>query len=358
MLRLQVFSLLVMAMATSARKLSPAEKIQKLNKAGHYQVAPGQIKAADSTGTITAGPQATLSAQADSCTTVSELIDYCADSWDSQGDAAFTSCMCCSGTTFMPDYMDDAAGSCANYLATASPSYSADAEQYSSLASFCSIDTDSSDPCSPQTTEDYGCYAVTELVSYCMSETPSFTALPESSQAECLCYYSETGTTTWDPYYFDDYVSECASWASDVDGSVYTAYASYEDLCSYYGDFLDYGTGETTTDSSRSTSTDSGFTAAQTGQSATTGSSAAPTAVTVTVAPTATASPGAAPKTATFHGGDASSLMIFLGAMLLSSLWFMLIIRHGEMADFLLETSMVGIKMKRYPLASDSCYSG
>ncbi|CAJ2513791.1 Uu.00g019100.m01.CDS01 [Anthostomella pinea] len=294
--------------------------------------------------------QATVTSVAAGCSTASAVLDACADVLAGYDEAALSSCLCCAGTTYMPDYFNDAASECANYYATALPEDSDDADMYSALASYCVQPGDSAgDLCSspPTITTDVSpstttfadaCFSAADLVQTCISETASFTALPASSQAECLCYRSafegtNTLTTTWQPNYFDGYVSECAEWASDTNTEVYSAYTSWENLCSSYGDILSVGSMTISSNGSATTSSsDSVTTSSSDSESTTTTSSSktsSKTSSSTTASQTATTGPADVPPSQAVadRGGAAAGVeasMVVVFGIFVGSLWLML----------------------------------
>ncbi|KAI0132322.1 hypothetical protein BJ170DRAFT_242765 [Xylariales sp. AK1849] len=248
------------------------------------------------------------------CVTAEAAIQYCSSAIPDFDHAPYSDvagCLCCSGTSYEPDYFDEVAETCASYISTALPKSTSQYSAYSTLGSFCD-DEGSQNICrsagsgsitatqtaSAFTSVPTGCSSVIEIFSECAGDSESFYSAPSKSQAACYCYQSDSQTISWVPDYFDGFASECAAWAKTADTDDYSAYSQFATLCDSYGDFLTAGgtttiaksttTKSTTTKSSSRTS--STPTAAQTGQG--TGSTTQPTAVTVTVAPSTTSTPG------------------------------------------------------------------
>jgi hypothetical protein len=69
-----------------------------------------------------------------------------------------------------------------------------------------------------QTSLNY-CEALADALSICQEETPSFTVLPQTAQAECLCG-SQLGTIPWGPATFDGLAASCAVQYATIDATI------------------------------------------------------------------------------------------------------------------------------------------
>ncbi|KAK9771318.1 hypothetical protein SCAR479_12051 [Seiridium cardinale] len=246
---------------------------------------------------------ATTDAGYSACVTAQAAAESCSSAigdWDNAPYSEIAQCLCCSGTTWSPDLFDDNAETCASWIRTELPKSTSAYSAYSTLADFCESEGNvcasgsitatatrtGSAVSGTITSVASGCYSLLDIMSECAeSDSDIVTATPKS-QASCLCYSSNSQTTTWIPDYFDGFASECADWASTADTSDYSAYSKLATFCRSVGNILttsSRSTGSTTT-TSTSTSTP---TAAQTRQSSG-GTTTGPTAVTVTTTPSPT----------------------------------------------------------------------
>lgn len=83
-----------------------------------------------------------------------------------------------------------------------------------------------------QTSVDY-CLALADAISICQLETPSFTVLPASQQASCLCG-STLGTISWGPATFDGIASLCAVEYATLDPTVASAANNLSGVCTAF----------------------------------------------------------------------------------------------------------------------------
>lgn len=153
-------------------------------------------------------------------------------------DLPFTqeaSCLCYSGTHWQPSTFDNAWQNCLSHLSTASPS------QWSAMGGKTLITT----PCvkagnvvatpppggnnfsvtvtSSSTTTVTGnsaaCNSWDAMEITCSNAIPSFTALPFSVEASCLCYSS----SSYAPFIYDNYLDQCLAYLSTADTTFYAS---------------------------------------------------------------------------------------------------------------------------------------
>lgn len=86
------------------------------------------------------------------------------------------------------------------------------------------------------------CSTAYSAIAFCESVTPGFTTLPETRQAPCLCYSS----ASWRPDFFDNAVSNCATYARTASPSDYSAIAALNSFCTSVGDVAAQATGSST----------------------------------------------------------------------------------------------------------------
>jgi hypothetical protein len=79
--------------------------------------------------------------------------------------------------------------------------------------------------------QNAGCCIVSSALSLCISLTPSFTALPPTQQASCLCYSS----TQFFPQLFDDAAKMCADFALTAAPDAYAPLANLHSFCANIG---------------------------------------------------------------------------------------------------------------------------
>lgn len=84
----------------------------------------------------------------------------------------------------------------------------------------------------PSLTNNPSCELVGLALETCNSLTPSFQALPATSQAHCLCYSGKL----WAPNVFDAAVKYCAEFASTASAFAYPALQNLEGFCVDIGD--------------------------------------------------------------------------------------------------------------------------
>ncbi|RYP65870.1 hypothetical protein DL771_008099 [Monosporascus sp. 5C6A] len=291
-------------------------------------VLPAQIKAAPApTTAASAGEDQQRGGGddvAEACRTANSLAAYCASAIPEIQFASpyeIAACLCCDGAEFEPEYFDDSAMSCANFISSAAPESSSEYSAWSTLGNFCgggglegvcsktkptettgsvSFKTAAAGPVTStanaattaapaadaEDDDDDDCDFLATIGNSCALQTRGFERLPLSSQAECLCYMTDRSTTTWVPDVFDGAFGSC----SDHVSTAWTQFrpsrlSAYEDLCSSMGDFL-VASADATTTAAESTGT---ATVGAEGSSETASESA--TAVTVTVTPSSTAEP-------------------------------------------------------------------
>jgi hypothetical protein len=90
----------------------------------------------------------------------------------------------------------------------------------------------------PQTTRATStidnCQVLLDVISICELETPSFTDLPATEQAECLCG-STLGTLDWGPASFDGLASECAIQYATIDVTIASDASALAGFCTDFG---------------------------------------------------------------------------------------------------------------------------
>jgi hypothetical protein len=192
-------------------------------------IAPGPAQVMKAAAMITPAADlkaATTDAGFQACVTAESALDYCLV-YDPRSDIRFNKCLCCSSTSFIPQTFDAYARSCASYLSTSLTRSTSQYTLYSSLGTFCSAGGNvcaASATTSGRVTSRTGsvvpsgitsaprvCTSAAGLVDSCLSEVPNFESLRPASQAECLCYVSASGVTSWVPSVFDGYASSCAA---------------------------------------------------------------------------------------------------------------------------------------------------
>lgn len=77
------------------------------------------------------------------------------------------------------------------------------------------------------------CSTALAYISECDSEIPGFSNLPNSIEASCLCYDSNT---SWNPLGFDDPWSSCIAWAETADATAYSGLVVNAGMCVSEGD--------------------------------------------------------------------------------------------------------------------------
>jgi hypothetical protein len=82
--------------------------------------------------------------------------------------------------------------------------------------------------------QDPACCLVSSAIELCTSLTPYFMALPQMSQAECLCFSS----TQYKPGLFDGAVSSCAQYASTAVAAAWNALNDLEGFCTRASPYL------------------------------------------------------------------------------------------------------------------------
>lgn len=79
---------------------------------------------------------------------------------------------------------------------------------------------------------DY-CQALEDVISICEIQTPSFTALPASEQAGCVCG-STLGTIPWGPASFDGLASSCAIAYASVNPTIAYDASELSGMCTSF----------------------------------------------------------------------------------------------------------------------------
>lgn len=82
------------------------------------------------------------------------------------------------------------------------------------------------------TSIDY-CEALVDVLSICEIETPSFTLLPVTAQAPCLCG-SQLGTIAWGPSSWDNLASACAVQYATIDVTIASDASVLDNFCTGY----------------------------------------------------------------------------------------------------------------------------
>jgi len=83
---------------------------------------------------------------------------------------------------------------------------------------------------SSQTSTVNYCLALADVLSICEEETSSFTLLPVTAQANCLCG-SQLGTIAWGPSSFDELASACAVQYATIDATIASDASSLQGFC-------------------------------------------------------------------------------------------------------------------------------
>ncbi|RYO76021.1 hypothetical protein DL766_007696 [Monosporascus sp. MC13-8B] len=296
------------------------------------KAAPAPTEAASAKGDQPGGGGAG-GAAAEVCKTANSLVAYCASAIpeiEFASSEEIAACLCCDGEKFEPEYFDDSAMSCANFISSAAPSSSSEYSAWSTLGNFCgggglegacskgtatkatkttgsaagpvtskaeAKTKTAATPAPGAEEEDDDCDFLATIGNYCALETRGFERLPLSSQAECLCYMTDRSTTTWVPDVFDGAFSSCSDHASTAWTNFRPSRLSaYEDLCSSVGDILVASADATTTaaDGLSAADAEPTGTAAAGGEGSSETASGSATAVTVTVTPSSTAEPDTA----------------------------------------------------------------
>jgi hypothetical protein len=210
-----------------------------------------------------------------SCQSWLNILDSCTVATTSFTDHPFSvqaSCLCYSVCSWQPKVFDNAWGTCLAHISTASPGL------YSSIGG----KTLSRDPCQevgnvvvtgtgtcgtatgfaspplttgptktrtghPAGTSD--CVSWEVIVASCELETPSFTNLPVSQEASCLCYTNRT----FAPTIFDGYWGSCLAFLSTASPKYYSSVGGDgqpRTPCAEYGDVRATGPRDTIVTSS------------------------------------------------------------------------------------------------------------
>jgi hypothetical protein len=82
--------------------------------------------------------------------------------------------------------------------------------------------------------QDPACCLLSSAIELCTSLTPYFMALPQMSQAECLCFSS----AQYNPGLFDSAVSSCAQYASTAVPTAWNALTDLEGFCNRASPYL------------------------------------------------------------------------------------------------------------------------
>jgi hypothetical protein len=141
------------------------------------------------------------------------------------------SCLCYSSSQWVPSVFDGYFATCLSYLATASPAvYSAVVGTGMPTAPCAAVATTTTSG-TPATTNGtptpvttsfdanvLACSSLDLMESSCSQFTPSFTDLPFSVEASCLCYSG----STYAPSIFDRYWGSCLAYIQTADPSLYT----------------------------------------------------------------------------------------------------------------------------------------
>lgn len=85
---------------------------------------------------------------------------------------------------------------------------------------------------SQSTSIDY-CEALVDVLSICEAETPSFTLLPVTAQAPCLCG-SQLGTISWGPSSWDNLASACAVQYATINVAIASDASVLDNFCTGY----------------------------------------------------------------------------------------------------------------------------
>jgi ribosomal protein S18 len=249
-------------------------------------------------------------------------------SWDYLSGPKQASCICYSGSSWVPNNFDSAVLACANYALTADPT---DYSSIAALESFCTKQGDvvgggSAPKTTPaatttapttagstsQTTTKASavttgpitaCSSVDAAISSCEAATAGWIDLSGSQQASCICYSG----TSWAPGNFDGAVLTCANYISTAVPTNYADISSLQNFCTKKGNVRASGTGSVVvvTGSPATPSVGSSSSAAKSS------TSVAPTVVIVTAtAPTASTS---APAKSSGSRNGFEGTMIYLG---------------------------------------------
>lgn len=188
-------------------------------------------------------------------------------SWDYLSGPKQASCICYSGSSWVPNNFDGAVLACANYALTADPT---DYSSIAALEQFCTKQGDvvggggatvtaktTSAPIAKSTTATAtgasttaipttggatgtavttgpitACATVDAAISSCESATPGWTDLAGTQQASCICYSG----SSWAPNAFDDPVLSCANYLKTASPTDYSNVLSIESFCTKKGD--------------------------------------------------------------------------------------------------------------------------
>ena len=172
-----------------------------------------------------------------SCEPWLSIEDSCTAQTSNFVSLAFTvqaSCLCYSGAVWQPSVFDNDFDTCIQHLSTASPS------AYSALGG----DTLPTDPCAQagnvvantaggsaslttptptatgsQDPNAIACSSWDAILLSCSASVPSFSALPFSVEASCLCYES----STYAPTIYDNYWASCLNYFSTASPTLYSS---------------------------------------------------------------------------------------------------------------------------------------
>ncbi|KAI1618809.1 hypothetical protein EDD36DRAFT_43279 [Exophiala viscosa] len=175
------------------------------------------------------------------------------------------SCLCYSGTVWQPSVFDNAFQTCLDHLSTASPSAfsamggtdvpSTPCAEVGDVVATPALLTSSS--ATTVLGNSAACDSWNAIEFSCSETISSFTNLPFSVEASCLCYSS----STYAPFIYDDYQAQCLAYLSTASTSFYS-YLSGDEVprapCSIVGNVASGPVAATTTTAALSGSSTGG----------------------------------------------------------------------------------------------------
>lgn len=189
--------------------------------------------------TITAPPRPLLPRQSadagsTSCDLWLNIEASCTSATPNFVNLAFSSqasCVCYSSSVWQPSVFDNALDTCLSYLSTASPAQFSSISGNSIPTNPCALEGNilagSTTPAitsgSSTTTFDANyaaCSSWQAIEASCSMDISSFSALPFTTEASCLCY---TGTSTYAPSIFDGYWSSCLDYYQTASPAFYSS---------------------------------------------------------------------------------------------------------------------------------------
>lgn len=214
------------------------------------------------------------------------------------------SCLCYSGNVWQPSVFDNAFQTCFIHLSTASPSQFTAMGGTDLITTPCIkagdvIATPASANHSSTTATISGnsaaCNSWNAIEFSCSEAIPSFTNLPFSVEASCLCYSS----STYAPFVYDGYQAQCLAYLSTASPSFYGSLGGDQlprAPCSLVGNVAGGPVAATTTASTPSGSSTQGSGGSSPALTSTVVSATSSNGLTTTVATTVASSPANVPS--------------------------------------------------------------